>query len=125
MTSALFVFIGGGFGSLLRFALALADRAWLGTAFPAGTLAANLLGSFLLGFLARYSLNLHGVSTEVRLGLTTGLCGGFTTYSTFNLETLHLFEQGRVSLAALYVVATLALCIGGGLAGFALARALG
>ena len=81
----------------------------------------NVLGSFLLGFIVRYALETPAVSTEVRAFLTIGLCGGFTTFSTFSYESATLLERGEWSRLAVYVGLSLLLTIGGVLLGAALA----
>ena len=113
--NALAVFIGGGLGSLLRYGLGVLALRQFGAGYPLGTLLANIAGSFLLGLLARIGLD-GKVSPATRLGLTTGLCGGFTTYSTFNLETLSLLADGHLAKGGGYLLVTVVLC---GLAGAA------
>ncbi len=108
-TSLLLVALGGAAGSVLRHLISLLAAAHLGTGFPYGTLAVNVLGSALIGIAAGL-----GVSGEVRLLLVTGVLGGFTTFSAFSLETGVLYERTPL-LAALYVALSLAL----GLAAFA------
>lgn len=122
--SVLAVAAGGALGSAARFAIGNLARAWWGASFPWGTLLANVLGSFLLGFLAKLGLESRAMSPALRLALTTGFCGGFTTYSTFNLETLGLFDGGEPGKAAVYVGLTLVLSLVAGLAGFFAARIL-
>lgn len=113
MAAMLAVFVGGGAGAVLRHLLSQ----WLNhERFFWGTFAANVMGSILLAVLFKYGLA-QKASPTARLLLTTGFCGGFTTYSTFNLETLGLFEQGQVGKAALYLGATAAACLLGGAAG--------
>jgi CrcB protein len=112
--SWLLVAAGGAVGSMLRHGLSLLAAGTLGTGFPWGTLAVNVLGSAGIGIAA--GLGLQG---EARLLLVTGLLGGFTTFSAFSLETGLLFERAWW-LAAAYVVASLVL----GLAAFALAYGL-
>jgi CrcB protein len=111
-------------GTALRYLLALGAQRWLGASLPWGTLAANVLGSLLLGAVveAAGDRTLAGIPAKLVLG--TGLLGGFTTYSSFNLEALHFFEQGAWSRGLAYVAGTLALCLLAGAAGLALARSL-
>lgn len=109
------IFLGGGLGSLLRYGAGVLGKHLFGVGFPVGTLAANVAGSFLLGLFARVLVE-DRFSAPVRAGLTTGLCGGFTTYSTFNHEALTMMEGGHLGRAGLYLVATLVLS---GLAGAA------
>lgn len=118
------VCLGGALGSGARFLLSTWVNTSLGSAFAWGTLSVNLLGSFALGFLVRYGAASSAISPPALLFLTTGVMGGFTTYSTFNQETLNDLGQGRVARAALNVVATVVLCLLGGLAGQWTARAV-
>lgn len=111
--------LGGAVGSIARYVLgALMQRPG---GFPVGTLGVNVTGSFLLGVLAPYLLA-RGVAPEWRLLLTIGLCGGYTTFSTFAYESALLLQEGRLARAALYVVASGGLTILAMFAGFAVAR---
>lgn len=106
------VFIGGGIGSVLRYGVQVAMNGIAASAhFPWATFAANIAGSFLIGLFYALSARFH-FSPEVRLLLTTGLCGGFTTFSTFSNESLSLLKQGNLAAFALYVVASISLGIG-------------
>lgn len=94
------VAIGGLLGSLLRYWLAgVVQRAANGAAFPAGTLAVNVLGSFVIGVVMTLSLERGLVDDDARIFLTTGFCGGFTTMSTFSYETMTLLRDGEQALA--------------------------
>ena len=95
-----------------------------GPVFPVGTLFVNVAGSFLLGGLTGVATSTDWLSPTLRLALTTGVMGGFTTYSTFNQETLAYFQSGTWGMAALNLVATVALCLAAGVGGIAAARAL-
>jgi len=117
------VLIGGAIGSALRYAIA---GVWLTPAsmnFPWGTLAVNVSGSMALGFLGRYYAPPHG-SHEVFLLLTVGLCGGFTTFSTFTLDAFTLVERGAAARASLYVLASVALSYVALILGYVAARAV-
>lgn len=118
------VLLGGGLGSLARYltGLWLADR--LGAAFPWGTLAVNVLGSFLIGFIATFADESGGIGPQTRLLLVTGLLGGFTTFSAFSLETWRLLEQNEMGRAALNIAVTLVLSFVAVVLGVAVARAL-
>jgi CrcB protein len=112
----LLVAAGGALGAVLRYTVSLAGFALLGTAFPWGTLAVNILGSFAIGALAG-----QGVDGDARLLLVPGLLGGFTTFSAFSLEASLLWERSP-ALAAIYVALSVACGIGGCVAGFWLFR---
>jgi fluoride exporter len=115
---------GGAVGTIARYLMVTGAVRWLGTAFPYGTLAVNVLGSFALGFLGAIFLHGVAVSDNVRLALTTGFTGGFTTYSAFNYEMLLLFGEGHVLRAMTYMGATLIGCLLSGAGGVLLARLL-
>lgn len=99
----LYVAIGAGLGGMARLALAGFVQQRVGAAFPAGTLVINLTGSFLLGFLIRYMLQSTSIGPEMRAMLTTGFCGGYTTFSTFSYETAVLLQDGEYGRAGFYV----------------------
>lgn len=118
----LLVCAGGAIGTGCRYLIALWAPAALGTSFPAGTLIVNLAGSFLMGFLMQVGSTTELLSTNVRLALTTGLLGGFTTYSAFNYETTSYVRAGAWPYGALYVLATVLGCFAAGFGGLALAQ---
>jgi CrcB protein len=95
-----------------------------GTGFPYGTLAVNLIGSFLIGVVMHLGLQTEMFTPMTRIVLTTGFIGGFTTYSTFNFETLRYLQDGAWGLGALNIVLTLLGCLVAGLAGWAAGRML-
>jgi len=97
---------------------------WFGAALPWGTLLANVLGSFALGIVMELGAGREFMGTDVRLVLGVGVFGGFTTYSSFNLEVLRYAEENMLDRALVYAVATMGLCLVSGLLGLALARAL-
>lgn len=106
----LLVFLGGGLGSLVRWGLSLALQPFQ-PRFPWATLAANGLACLVLG--ALLGLQMTGdLSTERRLLLATGFCGGFSTFSTFTAETFQAFQSGQFAVAALNVLGNLLLCFG-------------
>ena len=109
MKSLIYVFIGGGTGSVLRYmAQLLANRTTLEAVFPVGTFAVNILGSLLIGLF--YSLSVRfDWSQETRLLLTVGLCGGFTTFSTFSNNSLSLLKNEFYGTLAIYVLLSLLL----------------
>jgi CrcB protein len=116
--------IGAAAGGVSRFYLGSALQQRLGASFPWGTLAINITGSLLLGFLIRYAMATPAISMEVRAMLTVGFCGGYTTFSSYSYETLVLLEEGQVGRAALYSVGTVVLALLATFAGFMLAREL-
>src|SRR5213076_3399672 len=118
-----FVFVGGGLGAALRHAVNLA-AARLGYAFPIGTLAVNVAGSFLMGVLVAWFALRTGVDQHVRLLLTTGLLGGFTTFSAFSLDSALMWERGAFSQLVLYAGGSVVLSVAGLFAGMAAVRLL-
>ena len=112
-----YVALGSAVGGAARFALGNAIQARSAGAFPIGTFIVNLTGSLLLGFLMRYALASPSVSAEVRALLTTGLCGGYTTFSTFSYETLTLMQVGDYRRATLYATLSVVLSVIGALLG--------
>ena len=99
----LVVFIGAGIGGALRHGVNVGSARLFGLGFPTGTLIVNVVGSFLMGLLAGYFLARPGIGQQVRLFLTTGILGGFTTFSAFSLDTALLMERHAYALAAGYV----------------------
>lgn len=124
MARLLLICLGGALGTAARYGISLWSRGALGAGFPWGTLIVNVVGSFLLAVIMVVGLNTELISPTVRLALGTGVMGGFTTYSSFNYETLKLVEDGSLRLAALNLLATLAGCFLAGLLGLALAKKL-
>lgn len=121
----LWIAAGSALGGVARYLLGGAVQRWTPGTFPLGTLAVNVLGSLVLGFTLRYALETPSVSPEVRAFLTTGFCGGFTTFSTFSYESATLLERGEWTRLGLYVGLSLCLTVAGTLLGAATAgRAL-
>lgn len=117
-----FVAVGSALGGVTRYLLGAFLQQRAGTSFPIGTLIINITGSFLLGLLLRYALGTTAISPEVRGLLTTGFCGGYTTFSTFSYDTLALVEDGEMARAALYVGASVAVALVGAYLGIVLAH---
>lgn len=115
---------GGALGSVARYMLTYAIQWQRPTAFPYATLAINTSGSLLLGFLLSYWIASTTLSAELRLFLTVGFCGGFTTFSAFAYETADLIESANYRAATAYVIMSVVLSIAATFTGFALARAL-
>ena len=109
MINILAVFIGGGFGSVVRYAISK----WTfseNVVFPYATLIANVLSCIILGFLLNYSYKVN-MPESVKLLFMVGFCGGFSTFSTFSNETFFLFEAGNVSQAFLNIFGSVILCL--------------
>jgi fluoride exporter len=124
MARFLLIVLGGALGTAARYGVQVWARQAMGTAFPWGTLAVNLVGSFLIGVIMFVGLNSEAMSVTTRMALVTGVMGGFTTYSSFNYETLQLFQDRSVGLAFVNIGATLFGCwLAGGL-GLLLGRRL-
>jgi len=126
MTSTLLVFLGAGIGGVLRHGVNLVSPRWFGTGFPAGTMLINVLGSALMGLIAGWLAfkTQAGWSQNARLFLTTGILGGFTTFSAFSLDAVLLWERGEAGLAAAYILGSVILSLAALCAGLAIIRSL-
>jgi CrcB protein len=124
MTNVLLVGLGGAIGSICRYLVGVWTLRSLGYAFPWGTLAVNILGSFLIGFLSELIIRRLGASPELRLLLVTGVLGGFTTFSAFSLDFVSLLERGSSFAAASYLVFSVAISLAAVFGGLALGRAM-
>ncbi len=122
MLRLLLVMLGSAVGGGARYLLAGWVQNLSGPAFPYGTLTVNVLGSFFICLIMHASMASGSMSTETRLLLTTGLMGGFTTYSTFDYETFRLAQDGALGLAAANVATTLLVCFAAGALGWAVVR---
>ena len=124
MARFFWICFGGAAGTGARYAISGWALRAFGPTFPYGTLAVNVLGSFGVGLLMQVGLSTPLMSPTLRLCLTTGVMGGFTTYSTFNYETIRYLQDGAWLLAAANVAVTLAACLAAGFAGLAAGRAV-
>ena len=104
----LIVFIGAGIGGALRHGVNVGAAKLFGFGFPFGTFILNVLGSFVMGLFAGYFAYRAGIPQHMRLFLTTGILGGFTTFSTFSLDAALLIERHQFGSAAAYVVGSVA-----------------
>jgi CrcB protein len=116
------VFLGGGLGAALRHGVNLMAARLLGTGFPYATMIENVSGSLVMGLLIGYFAFRGGLSQHWQLFLTTGILGGYTTFSSFSLDAALLYERGELGLAALYVILSVTLAIGGLFAGLWIVR---
>jgi CrcB protein len=119
----LIVFLGGGFGAAIRHGFNGLGMRTMGPNFPYATLFINITGSAIMGLIAGYFAFKGGESSQHwRLFLTTGILGGYTTFSAFSLDAALLYERGELGLSALYVIASVGLSIAGLFAGLWLIR---
>ena len=122
--SYLLVFVGGGIGAALRHGVNRGALALLGPDFPFGTLFVNIVGGLLMGVLAELFLVRGAVSQDLRLFLTTGLLGGFTTFSAFSLEAATMWQKGDYPILSLYVMGSVASSIAALFLGMMAVRAI-
>ena len=122
LMNVLQVALGGAIGASLRYVVGLAIVRAVGHGFPVAIITVNVVGSFLMGMFVVYA----GLRSATHLAplVMTGFLGGFTTFSAFSLETVTLFERGQVGAAALYVVLSVVLSVGGLVLGLWVARGI-
>jgi CrcB protein len=113
MRAYLLVFVGGGIGAAIRHGINVAFARWFGTAFPWHTLFENVTGSLVMGLLAGYFAFRANASQELRLFLTTGLLGGYTTFSAFSLDAMLLWERHHYGRALGYVAGSVLASLAG------------
>lgn len=123
-TSVLWVALGGALGSTARYLAMVAIGASVGMGFPWGTLFVNIVGSAIMGTLAELGALVWQPSQDLRVFLTVGILGGFTTFSTFSLDVALLVERHSWAMAALYVGLSVTLSVGALFAAMALVRQL-
>lgn len=124
MNQVIAIAVGGASGALLRFWVSGWVYAQCGRGFPYGTLAVNVLGSLLMGWLYVWLVERSVLSAEWRAALLVGLLGAFTTFSTFSLETLSLIENGELFKAILNVLLSVVLCLAAAWGGMIMGRQL-
>jgi CrcB protein len=124
MALLIFIALGSALGGVARFAIGTFVEARFGATFPLGTLLVNISGAALLGFILTCALASPGLSSEMRALLTTGFCGGYTTFSTFTLETMMLLQRGELARAATYVLLSVSIALFGVWLGVSLGHGL-
>jgi fluoride exporter len=120
----LLICLGGAVGTGARYGVQVVAVRWLGTGFPYGTLAVNVLGSFLIGLINEVAFTTSLIPPTIRVMLTIGVMGGFTTYSSFSFETLELAKDGAWLGAGVNVLLNTALCLAGCGLGMTLGRVI-
>jgi CrcB protein len=118
-----YVALGGALGSVARFWMTGAVARLTGTGFPWGTILINIAGSFAIGCFAGLSVARQPLSPDLRAFLMAGICGGFTTFSAFSLQTFELLREGRLPAAVANIGLSVLLCVAASAAGFAVSRA--
>ncbi len=111
MRQLLVVAAGGATGAVMRWLMASSIQRMAGGAFPWGTFVVNALGSFLLGFLFVWLIERSGTSELIRLALTVGFLGAFTTFSTYSLESVRLLQEGAFTMAFGNIIGQVVLCL--------------
>lgn len=124
MNAYLIVFLGAGIGGAARHGVNVVALRLLGSGFPYGTLTVNIAGSLAMGLLAGWFALKGDLSQSWRLFLTTGILGGFTTFSTFSLDAALLYERGQLGACAFYVAASVGVALAGLFAGLFIVRHL-
>jgi CrcB protein len=110
LKNVIFIGLGGFIGSIFRYFVALLAKKLCLCPFASGTFFVNIIGSFVIGMLFACFLK-SNENEPLKLFLTTGICGGFTTFSAFSLENLQYLQQGQVFLAAFYIAASIITCL--------------
>jgi CrcB protein len=123
-TFILAVAAGGSLGSVARYLVGIGFGRLLGSKFPWGTLFINITGSLLIGIFAGLFALRWNLPQAVRIFLTVGICGGYTTFSTFSLDAFYLIERGEVAAAGAYMVASVVLSVGALIAAMQIVRML-
>lgn len=123
-TNYIWVIIGGGIGSAARYWLSGYISRWSGSVFPWGTLVVNIIGCLVIGIFMSVFHERFVETPQLRLLLTIGICGGFTTFSTFSYETIMLLQSSEYFYATMYIGGSLVLCLVGTWLGLTLGKVL-
>ncbi len=124
MQNYLLVFVGGGLGAAARYWLSGMVYTRLGNAFPFGTLVVNIVGCFMIGLLMSLLEDRFLVYPSIRIFLTIGILGGFTTFSSFSFETITLLQDGQILYGTTNILISIITCVGGTWIGFSLGKLL-
>jgi CrcB protein len=122
MFNTLAVGLGGFIGAMSRYLFSIVVNRWNNSHFPIATLLINVLGSFLIGLLTQLLISICPDNKRLQLFLTTGILGGFTTFSTFSIETVNLFQDGNTVLAIVNILSSIGFCLIGVLLGKYIAK---
>jgi len=106
------VAVGGAIGSVMRYLVGIGAGRLFGTDFPWGTLIINITGSFVMGLFAGLFATRWNLPQAMRIFLTVGICGGYTTFSTFSLDSFYLIERGELAATAVYMIGSAVLSVG-------------
>jgi fluoride exporter len=118
------VALGGSLGSVARYLVGIGSARLFGTNFPWGTFIINVTGSFLIGLFVGLFATKWDLPPAARLFLTVGICGGYTTFSTFSLDAFYLMERGEMVSAGAYMVGSVVLSVGALIAAMQIVRAI-
>ena len=126
MLTYLWIAIGGALGSVARYGCSELGSHWAGDRFPWGTLAINVIGSLVIGFFGVLTGpgGRFGVSPDARVFVMVGLCGGYTTFSSFSYQTLNLLRDGELLRALLYIGGSVVICLAAVALGYVVANAI-
>ena len=124
MQNVIIVFIGGGLGAVARYLLQGAVYKISGSSFPYGTITVNVIGCFIIGLLMSGFEERFAINPLLRIFLTIGILGGFTTFSSFSFETIALMKEGQMMSASLNVLASVVMCLMATYAGSVAAKLL-
>jgi len=122
MKELIYVFIGGGLGSLVRYKLGQWVNAFHNAYFPFGTFGVNVIACFVMGFVIGLADHKFLISPATRLFWAVGFCGGFSTFSAFSSDTLTLFQQGQNSTMLIYILLSVVICVAATFVGLYLAE---
>lgn len=111
LQTALLIFLGGGLGSLARFGVSMGVRQFSDSALPIATLISNVLSCAIMGIALGLFASKMEVNSNMRMFIVVGVCGGFSTFSTFSMETLEIFRRGQFLIGAANVVCSITLCL--------------